>query len=136
MKCQENLNATTVHCLVCDICYNNWDHHCFWLNTCIYDKNKNAFNVFYFNFMINVGMNFILILFSKLFLTDLDLIISFDGSHTFDNFFHNLFSVAPETTRFETLKLLWRIIFIVIVTIIIYSILYIIVYETKQQFLI
>lgn len=68
MKCQEHLNVTTVHCFVCDMCYNNWDHHCFWLNTCINDRNKKAFDFFYWTFIVNVVLNTALIFFSKDFL--------------------------------------------------------------------
>ena len=34
-----------MHCIICNKCIDNWDHHCFWLNICI---NKNNYNLFRF----------------------------------------------------------------------------------------
>ena len=47
VRCKKQMREKTIHCIVCDVCVDNWDHHCFWLNTCI-DKNvKSKFNLFF-----------------------------------------------------------------------------------------
>ena len=48
VKCRKIMKYNTVHCLVCDVCVDNWDHHCFWLNTCINKKGKPVFLAFFF----------------------------------------------------------------------------------------
>lgn len=48
-----------MHCLVCDICIDNWDHHCFWLNTCIDIKMKPKFNLFFILLFIGALSNLI-----------------------------------------------------------------------------
>ena len=43
VKCVRVKQNKTVHCLICNICIDDWDHHCFWLNTCITKNNKKTF---------------------------------------------------------------------------------------------
>ena len=45
-----------MHCIICNKCIDNWDHHCFWLNICI---NKNNYNLFRF-FMIFLFLTIII----------------------------------------------------------------------------
>ena len=47
----------TNHCIICNKCIENWDHHCFWLNICI---NKETYNLF-ISFVITL---FILVVFN------------------------------------------------------------------------
>ena len=51
-----------MHCLVCNSCVEKWDHHCFWLNTCINEKNKKQFNIFFYSMMIFVFLNILFFL--------------------------------------------------------------------------
>lgn len=46
VKCRIEINDKIQHCLICERCVENWDHHCYWLNTCINDKNYTKFHVF------------------------------------------------------------------------------------------
>lgn len=46
VKCRITINDKIQHCLICDRCVENWDHHCYWLNTCINDKNYTKFHIF------------------------------------------------------------------------------------------
>ena len=40
------LNQSKIkHCIICNKCIDNWDHHCYWLNICI---NKDNYNLFLF----------------------------------------------------------------------------------------
>ena len=53
LKCGIFKKADTLHCLICDRCVDNWDHHCYWLNTCINNKNFCKFKLFlYFSFVL------------------------------------------------------------------------------------
>ena len=36
----------TIHCNTCDCCIHGFDHHCFWLGTCIGDRNFVSFQTF------------------------------------------------------------------------------------------
>ena len=46
IKNQIKVDPDVVHCLVCDVCIPQWDHHCFWLNSCISLENKCKFKLF------------------------------------------------------------------------------------------
>ena len=44
-KCYVKKTITSKHCIICNKCYEDFDHHCFWINQCIAGKN---FNIFFF----------------------------------------------------------------------------------------
>ena len=46
-------NYKTTHCLICQKCVDEFDHHCFWVGNCI---GKNNYDLF-FNFLIIVIFN-------------------------------------------------------------------------------
>ena len=46
VKCRITINDKIQHCLICDRCVENWDHHCYWVNTCINDQNYSKFQAF------------------------------------------------------------------------------------------
>ena len=46
IKCIRIKKPNTIHCLVCNLCIDDWDHHCFWLNCCITQNNKKCFASF------------------------------------------------------------------------------------------
>ena len=62
VKCRINTTSGTMHCLVCNACVEKWDHHCFWLNTCINEKNKKQFDLFFYSMMIFVFLNILFFL--------------------------------------------------------------------------
>ena len=68
VKCKSVMKNDTVHCLVCGICIDKWDHHCFWLNTCINNDTKNKFKLFYYciilTLLFNISFGIVLIIFS------------------------------------------------------------------------
>ena len=41
--CKIIKQSKTQHCIICNKCIENWDHHCYWLNICI---NKEIYNLF------------------------------------------------------------------------------------------
>ena len=43
LNCQIKRNFGTVHCFICNKCVEGFDHHCYWLNRCVGEKNKNIF---------------------------------------------------------------------------------------------
>jgi len=45
-RCKKLIGPGTKHCISCDRCIIQWDHHCFWLNTCINSQNKKYFIIF------------------------------------------------------------------------------------------
>lgn len=60
IKCFIPQGRDTVHCVACDRCVENYDHHCVWLNTCICDDNKLAFWIFVIFIMVFLLSNIIL----------------------------------------------------------------------------
>ena len=46
IKCIRMKKQNTIHCLVCNLCIDDWDHHCFWLNCCISKNNTKMFCCF------------------------------------------------------------------------------------------
>lgn len=130
------------------MCVNNWDHHCFWLNTCINDKNKKAFNFFYWTFIVDVFINTAIICFSNLFnkisfkcfnfFINLDYFVSLIEPDIFEIYFFSLFSneQKPSKDDIASYKIIWHITFTIFFYSIIYTILYIIVYKIFFFFLI
>ena len=57
VKCQRVKEMNTQHCIACDMCIDNFDHHCYFLNSCIYSGNKIYFRMFLVEGLLTVFMN-------------------------------------------------------------------------------
>ena len=47
-KCFIKKTKTSKHCIICDRCYENFDHHCYWINKCVAKNNYTLFIIFLF----------------------------------------------------------------------------------------
>lgn len=47
-KCFVLKTKTSKHCIICNCCYDNFDHHCYWINKCVAKNNFVLFIVFLF----------------------------------------------------------------------------------------
>ena len=47
-KCFIRKTRNTKHCIICDCCYEKFDHHCYWINKCVAKKNFCLFIFFLF----------------------------------------------------------------------------------------
>ena len=56
-RCKKLIGPGTKHCISCDRCIIQWDHHCFWLNTCINSQNKKYFIIFLINSILSLLIN-------------------------------------------------------------------------------
>ncbi len=63
------MKFNTLHCILCNTCIPYWDHHCFWLNTCIHEKNKSTFKLFFYVIIASVVLEFVFFLFSNFIIT-------------------------------------------------------------------
>ena len=45
-KCFIKKTTTSKHCIICDRCYEDFDHHCYWINKCVAKNNYKLFIVF------------------------------------------------------------------------------------------
>ena len=75
------LNQSKIkHCIICNKCIDNWDHHCFWLNICINKDNYNLFKLFtiflFFEISINIYIYIFISLNIKIFNPDFNLLNS------------------------------------------------------------
>ena len=86
VKCIRIKKPNTIHCVVCDLCIDNWDHHCFWLNACI---NKNNIKIFVLFIILMVCLLFTNLIFSICFLI---LFLAEDDKSKRDIFIINIFS--------------------------------------------
>ena len=59
--CWVKKSFNSKHCLICGVCVNGFDHHCFWINNCVGNNNYNLFITFLIyvnlNIFLNVGLN-------------------------------------------------------------------------------
>lgn len=55
--CRKSLLFNTIHCIKCNVCVDDWDHHCFWLDVCVSDKNKVHFSAFLYLAIICIIAN-------------------------------------------------------------------------------
>ena len=60
VKCRRVKEMNTVHCISCDVCVDQFDHHCFFLNACISNKNRIYFNIFIFEILSTILFNIII----------------------------------------------------------------------------
>jgi palmitoyltransferase len=58
-KCLIKKKKFTVHCFICDVCIEDFDHHCSWINKCVGEKNYKFFNAFLVMNLINIILFFI-----------------------------------------------------------------------------
>jgi palmitoyltransferase len=56
--CLIKQNFKIKHCLICKICVDRFDHHCFWLDNCIGKENYNLFVAFLFYINLYILFNF------------------------------------------------------------------------------
>ena len=47
-KCYILKTKNSKHCIICDKCYDDFDHHCYWINKCVAKKNYKLFHIFLF----------------------------------------------------------------------------------------
>ena len=65
VKCRTSKGDSTVHCIVCNGCVEQFDHHCSWLNICISQKNLCWFRCFLYLFFLYIIANIIFFGYSK-----------------------------------------------------------------------
>ena len=61
-KCFILKTKTSKHCIVCDCCYEKFDHHCFWINKCVAKNNFVLFIIFLFLTSIYLSVGFIIVI--------------------------------------------------------------------------
>ena len=62
-KCKLIKSFNMKHCMVCNVCIDDFDHHCFWINKCINNNNYFEFIVFLSIMLIDLLINFCLFCF-------------------------------------------------------------------------
>ena len=60
VKCERSKEMNTKHCLICDVCIDEFDHHCFFLNGCFDKKNKIIFKPFVIVMFSSIAFNIVL----------------------------------------------------------------------------
>lgn len=58
--CLVKKNYKTVHCLICQNCVDEFDHHCFWVGNCIGKNNYEFFFIFLIFIIFNTLFNFVI----------------------------------------------------------------------------
>ena len=62
-KCFVLRTKTSKHCIICNCCYDNFDHHCYWINKCVAKNNFALSIIFLFITTFYLLISFILIIF-------------------------------------------------------------------------
>ena len=61
--CLVKKSFRSVHCLICQYCVDEFDHHCFWVGNCIGRKNYTLFFIFLVYILLNTLFNVIVIIY-------------------------------------------------------------------------
>ena len=67
-KCIIKKNFKIKHCLICNFCVYRFDHHCFWVDNCIGEKNYILFYTFVVYINIFILFNIFISIYGKIFL--------------------------------------------------------------------
>ena len=59
-KCLIKMDFRTKHCVICEKCVDDFDHHCFWVGNCIGKKNFSLFFDFLVYVIFNTLFNFLI----------------------------------------------------------------------------
>ena len=59
-KCLIKMDFRTKHCVICEKCIDDFDHHCFWVGNCIGKKNFSLFFDFLVYVIFNTLFNFLI----------------------------------------------------------------------------
>ena len=114
IKCGIIKRSSTKHCLICDRCVDNWDHHCYWLNTCINNKNFCKFKLFlYFTFIFLVTNLLFYIYSVYLILSSKDL------------FFQEILNIEIGSEIYYLVLILLISFLVVLIIVVIYSIIFV-----------
>lgn len=57
--CITKKTSTTKHCIICGVCIDGFDHHCFWVGNCIGTNNYSIFLIFLISEIIFIFLNLI-----------------------------------------------------------------------------
>jgi ankyrin repeat protein len=60
-KCFIQKTRNSKHCIICNNCYDDFDHHCFWINKCVAKNNYSIFLIFLFIVFIYLVLLLIII---------------------------------------------------------------------------
>ena len=81
-KCFVKKTRTLKHCIICDKCYEDFDHHCYWINKCVAKNNYKIFIAFLFETFFY--------LFMVLFISIFGLVKLISNDHKLDFYFCNI----------------------------------------------
>lgn len=104
VKCIRIKNPNTIHCVVCNLCIDDWDHHCFWLNACINKKNIKQFVIF---IILMICLLFTNLIFSICFL----ILFFVEDENKRDMFIINIFSNL-NNKDFKGNIFIWRFLYL------------------------
>ena len=62
-KCYVLKTKTSKHCIICNCCYDNFDHHCYWINKCVAKNNFVLFIIFLFVTSLYLVISLVLCIF-------------------------------------------------------------------------
>ena len=58
--CAIEKSQRSKHCIICNVCVEDFDHHCFWVNNCIGRNNISTFIFFLVILNLNILSNIII----------------------------------------------------------------------------
>jgi hypothetical protein len=108
-KCFVLKTKNSKHCIICNKCYDNFDHHCYWINKCVAGRNYSLFLSFLIETFLYLGI--------VLTIAILGLVHSFNGDDHIFHFFYNFHSknvITKNVTNQKAMNIALSIIMILI----------------------
>jgi palmitoyltransferase len=107
-KCFVKKSKTLKHCIICDKCYEDFDHHCYWINKCVAKNNYKLFIAFLFETFFYLSMVLIISIFGLIHLItdDHDLDFYFFGNKVPLKIVEELFNISDKKFVFYICNIL------------------------------
>ena len=120
-KCFIKKTRTLKHCIICDNCYDRFDHHCYWINKCVAKRNYKIFIFFLFEAAIYLATILLLTVLSLIKIISFLKNNSYDKNGICENYYLKFNYIQDICEKIFDEKMIFHLIFNILLILIILS---------------